>query len=600
MFLAINGSAFPIRNEFRLPKLRGQKGLRQSKSRLQEQPESPDKSSKCLTKPCSLLKYQVPGSMILIARSMKFSKDQFTHRQREKQEVIPEILDGYKYSLGQGNNHELVQRIMDARTEWHLCKESNSMSINFRWQQTNRGYKYDRLIANSQYKQCVNHFEQHFEISNKQYLFRNLCQLCENSKQNVFDFVPVTFVLDFNDESIDSQFTQFIKFFDKFAPKDKKIEQLPKKLQEYKKKLKIQSTPLLDKKLHSIPQKVPKCQEGDQYLWLLKPTFLNRGRGIHVVNDIEAIIQLISELQLGSAEDLEEQKKKNAIKANSFVIQKYIEHPFLINNRKFDIRVWVLVTMDLNCYFFKEGYIRTSCENFTTDNVDNQFIHLTNNAIQKYSEKYGEFEDGNQLSFDDFQNYLNDQGFKVDFYGTHVPKMKQLVWTSLQSVKRKLNLSQRRYCMEIFGYDFIIDSDFKTWLIEVNTNPCIEESSSILQMLLPRMLDDAFKLTIDTIFPPKYQDDEPTDSKYPVKKYPNNENLWEPLGCLESPKQQSKANVMQQQQLLYQQMYYQNQQQQFQQQMQQQYQQSSSQHHNQLPYYLQPLTPQSSSQFQSI
>lgn len=51
--------------------------------------------------------------------------------------------------------------------------------------------------------------------------------------------------------------------------------------------------------------------------------------------------------------------------------------------------------MDLNCYFFKEGYIRTSSENFTTDNVDNQFIHLTNNAIQKYSEKYGEFEDGN-------------------------------------------------------------------------------------------------------------------------------------------------------------------------------------------------------------
>lgn len=42
--------------------------------------------------------------------------------------------------------------------------------------------------------------------------------------------------------------------------------------------------------------------------------------------------------------------------------------------------------------------------------------------------------------------------------------------------------------MEIFGYDFIIDSDFKTWLIEVNTNPCIEESSSILQILLPRML----------------------------------------------------------------------------------------------------------------
>jgi D-alanine-D-alanine ligase-like ATP-grasp enzyme len=46
--------------------------------------------------------------------------------------------------------------------------------------------------------------------------------------------------------------------------------------------------------------------------------------------------------------------------------------------------------------------------------------------------------------------------------------------------------------MEIFVYDFIIDNDFKTWLIEINTNPCIEESSGILKMLLPRMLGNLF------------------------------------------------------------------------------------------------------------
>lgn len=76
----------------------------------------------------------------------------------------------------------------------------------------------------------------------------------------------------------------------------------------------------------------------------------------------------------------------------------------------------------------------------------------------------------------------------MDFYQNNVQKMKQLAWASLQSVKRKLNLSQRKYCMEIFGYDFIIDEDLKTWLIEVNTNPCIEESSGLLKCLLPRML----------------------------------------------------------------------------------------------------------------
>ena len=46
--------------------------------------------------------------------------------------------------------------------------------------------------------------------------------------------------------------------------------------------------------------------------------------------------------------------------------------------------------------------------------------------------------------------------------------------------------------MEIFGYDFIVDSELKTWLIEVNTNPCIEESSGLLKMLVPRMIGILF------------------------------------------------------------------------------------------------------------
>jgi hypothetical protein len=41
------------------------------------------------------------------------------------------------------------------------------------------------------------------------------------------------------------------------------------------------------------------------------------------------------------------------------------------------------------------------------DNIENAFIHLTNNAVQKQSQSYGQFEDGNQLSFDDFDSFLS-------------------------------------------------------------------------------------------------------------------------------------------------------------------------------------------------
>ena len=34
-------------------------------------------------------------------------------------------------------------------------------------------------------------------------------------------------------------------------------------------------------------------------------------------------------------------------------------------------------------------------------------MHLTNNAVQINSSNYGKFEDGNQLSFEDFQKYID-------------------------------------------------------------------------------------------------------------------------------------------------------------------------------------------------
>lgn len=79
--------------------------------------------------------------------------------------------------------------------------------------------------------------------------------------------------------------------------------------------------------------------------------------------------------------------------------------------------------------------------------------------------------------------------------------MKDMILMTFNSIKNKINFEERKYCFEIFGFDFILDVNLQLWLIEVNTNPCIEESSSILQTYLPRMIDDAFKLTLDVLFP---------------------------------------------------------------------------------------------------
>jgi hypothetical protein len=126
----------------------------------------------------------------------------------------------------------------------------------------------------------------------------------------------------------------------------------------------------------------------------------------------------------------------------------------------------------------REGYLRTASSEHKVDRtaLNNDYIHLTNNAVQKNCPNYGTFEDGNQLSFSFFDNYLQNESLKTSI----LPKMKHYAGLTMASARNKLNQNRRKLCFELFGFHYIIDSELNVWLIEVNTNPCIEESSKLL------------------------------------------------------------------------------------------------------------------------
>ena len=69
----------------------------------------------------------------------------------------------------------------------------------------------------------------------------------------------------------------------------------------------------------------------------------------------------------------------------------------------------------------------------------------------------------------------------------------------------------------------MIDINFKVWLIEVNKNTGLVFSSPVIRMLLPRMIDDSLKMTIDEVFgvPPESS----SSSTFPVEGYSNEENM---------------------------------------------------------------------------
>ena len=83
-------------------------------------------------------------------------------------------------------------------------------------------------------------------------------------------------------------------------------------------------------------------------------------------------------------------------------------------------------------------------------------------------------------------------------------RMKEIIEISIKAVKQKINQNGSTFSFEIFGYDFIMDSELNIYLLEINTNPGLEESSPLIKILVPRMLDDALRLTIDDICDTKY------------------------------------------------------------------------------------------------
>jgi hypothetical protein len=78
--------------------------------------------------------------------------------------------------------------------------------------------------------------------------------------------------------------------------------------------------------------------------------------------------------------------------------------------------------------------------------------------------------------------------------------MKDLALDCYMSCKNVLDPSKRKNSFELFGFDFMIDEDFRVWLIEVNTNPYIGIHNQGMKHILPEMLQSLFKIVLDPVF----------------------------------------------------------------------------------------------------
>lgn len=59
----------------------------------------------------------------------------------------------------------------------------------------------------------------------------------------------------------------------------------------------------------------------------------------------------------------------------------------------------------------------------------------------------------------------------------------------------KKNAMYRTNCFEIFGFDILIDSDLKPWLLEVNLSPSLAPDSPLDMTIKTQLLTDSFNIT---------------------------------------------------------------------------------------------------------
>jgi len=358
-------------------------------------------------------------------------------------------------------------------------EELHPSSKNFEFKWTRSARLPEILFEN----QMINHLAEIFHLSTKTHLTKNLEVLTDKDS-----FFPKSFILQ-NEKT----FTKFVQFFKKRELEnilkkflDGKVEK--RRAQEAYKSLKlIKQFKTFEGKRESLDfkekvraflkglKKNPQCNIcNKENVYIVKPGFLSRGRNIIVSKSLQTIL-------------------KHARQLKQAIVQKYIENPLLINSKKFDIRQWVLLTTSpLQVYFYKECYLRFAPCDYNPTEVSNLMIHLTNNSVVKHCPEFVK----EQSMWDSaaFQVWLN-KHYPPNAWQSIQKTMKLIVKKVVKSVEDKV--STRGRCCELLGFDFMVDEDLKVWLLEVNTSPAMDYSTSVTQKLVKQVLNDTICVFID-------------------------------------------------------------------------------------------------------
>ena len=229
--------------------------------------------------------------------------------------------------------HNTIFDVFRSRSGWEETDSDTDWDINWADVGWIRDY-FDHVHMDDH--QRVNHFRNHYELTRKDLMVKNLKRMKRQLERTdthaeaaKYNFFPATFVLP-------AEYGLF--------------------LEEFKR------TP--------------------GSTWIMKPIGRAQGKGIFLFNKLNQI----------SEWKKDHKWKADGPQAEAYVAQRYIESPYLVGGKKFDMRLYALVTSfsPLTVWMHRGGFCRFSTQQFNKDvkDMNNLYMHLTNHAIQKTADEY--------------------------------------------------------------------------------------------------------------------------------------------------------------------------------------------------------------------
>ncbi|KAM8873669.1 tubulin polyglutamylase TTLL7 isoform 3-T3 [Spinachia spinachia] len=193
-----------------------------------------------------------------------------------------------------------------------------------------------------------------------------------------------------------------------------------------------------------------------------------------------------------------------------FIVQEYLDKPFLMEGYKFDLRIYILVTScdPLRIFLYNDGLVRMGTEKYhapSEANLSQLYMHLTNYSVNKHNENFERDETvdkGSKRSISWFTEFLRANDYDVaKFWGDVSELVVKTIIVAEPHVLHAYRMCRPgqppgsdSVCFEVLGFDIILDRKLKPWLLEINRAPSFGTDQKIDYDVKKGVLLNALKL----------------------------------------------------------------------------------------------------------